>query len=46
MQPGALVWNELTTRDHEGAKAFYSNVFGYAYAQMGGDLTSSTIARR
>ncbi len=27
--PGALTWNELTTRDPEGSKAFYSNVFGW-----------------
>ncbi len=29
--PGALVWNELATRDVEGAKAFYSTVFGWTY---------------
>jgi uncharacterized protein len=27
--PGALTWNELTTRDVEGAKAFYGSVFGW-----------------
>jgi len=27
--PGALTWNELGTRDIEGAKAFYSEVFGW-----------------
>lgn len=27
--PGALCWNELMTRDPEGAKAFYASVFGW-----------------
>jgi len=28
-EPGSLTWNELTTRDPEGSKAFYSKVFGW-----------------
>jgi len=28
-QPGALTWNELSTRDVDGAKRFYSSVFGW-----------------
>jgi uncharacterized protein len=28
-EPGALNWNELQTRDVEGAKAFYAAVFGW-----------------
>lgn len=28
-EPGSLVWNELATRDLEGAKAFYGAVFGW-----------------
>jgi len=28
-RPGALVWNELQTRDLEAAKAFYTDVFGW-----------------
>jgi predicted enzyme related to lactoylglutathione lyase len=28
-EPGALNWNELQTRDVEGAKAFYASVFGW-----------------
>jgi predicted enzyme related to lactoylglutathione lyase len=28
-EPGALSWNELTTRDKDGAKAFYPAVFGW-----------------
>ncbi len=27
--PGALTWNELTTRDVDGSKAFYRSVFGW-----------------
>jgi predicted enzyme related to lactoylglutathione lyase len=27
--PGALTWNELTTRDIEGSKFFYGSVFGW-----------------
>ncbi len=30
-EPGALSWNELNTRDVEGAKAFYGAVFGWAF---------------
>jgi uncharacterized protein len=29
-EPGALAWNELNSRDVEGAKAFYGAVFGWA----------------
>jgi predicted enzyme related to lactoylglutathione lyase len=28
-EPGSLAWTELTTRDPEGAKAFYGDVFGW-----------------
>jgi uncharacterized protein len=28
-EPGALVWNELTTRDPDGSKRFYGSVFGW-----------------
>lgn len=28
-EPGTVGWNELSTRDPEGAKAFYSAVFGW-----------------
>jgi predicted enzyme related to lactoylglutathione lyase len=46
-EPGALVWNELMTRDYEGAKAFYGTVFGYEYEQMGDgtNFQYSTIKR-
>jgi uncharacterized protein len=30
-EPGALAWNELNTRDLEGAKAFYGAVFGWGF---------------
>jgi len=42
-EPGALVWNELITRDYEGAKAFYASVFGYTYEEVGEGITYSTI---
>ncbi len=29
-EPGALSWNELATRDPDGAKRFYGEVFGWA----------------
>lgn len=28
-EPGSLSWNELTTRDPDGSKAFYRTVFGW-----------------
>ena len=36
-EPGALVWNELLTRDYAGAQPFYASVFGYTYTEIGGD---------
>ena len=45
-EPGALIWNELMTRDYEGAKAFYASVFGYDYDEMEGvSFQYSTIKR-
>ncbi len=35
-EPGAMVWNELMTRDVEAAKAFYAQVFGYELEDMSG----------
>jgi hypothetical protein len=37
-EPGALVWNELNTRDIDAAKRFYGEVFGWEgeTADMGG----------
>jgi predicted enzyme related to lactoylglutathione lyase len=32
-EPGALCWNELGTRDVEGAKAFYNAIFGWTVAE-------------
>lgn len=34
---GALVWNELHTRDAEGAKAFLEKLFGFAFRDFSGD---------
>jgi predicted enzyme related to lactoylglutathione lyase len=44
-EPGALVWNELMTRDYEGSKAFYASVFGYTYEEVGEGFTYSTLKR-
>jgi hypothetical protein len=44
-EPGTLVWNELMTADYAGAKAFYREVFGYTYEEIGEGLTYSTVKR-
>jgi predicted enzyme related to lactoylglutathione lyase len=44
-EPGAVVWNELMTRDYEGAKAFYASVFGFTYEEVGEGFTYSTLKR-
>jgi predicted enzyme related to lactoylglutathione lyase len=36
-ETGALTWNEFLTRDVAGAKAFYAEVFGYTYSDVGDD---------
>lgn len=33
-EPGTLAWNELTTRDPEGSRRFYGEVFGWRNAAM------------
>jgi predicted enzyme related to lactoylglutathione lyase len=33
-EPGALCWDELTTRDADAAKEFYSHVFGWTWQPM------------
>jgi predicted enzyme related to lactoylglutathione lyase len=35
-EPGSLTWNQLHTRDREGAAAFYDAVFGWTLAGSGG----------
>jgi len=35
-EPGALAWNQLHTRDQDGAAAFYGAVFGWERADFGG----------
>jgi len=43
-EPGSLSWNELTTRDPDGCKAFYRSVFGWdAEDQAVGPLTYTTF---
>jgi uncharacterized protein len=45
-EPGALAWNDLHTTGYEGAKAFYSEVFGFTFNEMGDgeSMTYSTFA--
>jgi predicted enzyme related to lactoylglutathione lyase len=41
-EPGALCWNEVMTRDPDGAKRFYGEVFGWRTSSMpfqGGEYT-------
>jgi predicted enzyme related to lactoylglutathione lyase len=33
-EPGSFTWNELMTRDFDGAKQFYSAVFGHTFTDM------------
>ena len=35
-EPGALIWNELLTPNSDGARIFYSPVFGHAIGEMDG----------
>ena len=42
---GALVCTELMTRDYEGAKAFYGDVFGFTYDEMGEGFAYSMLKR-
>lgn len=52
-EPGALIWNELTTSDMAASKAFYSAVFGwgwggseqYAEPQIGGRTIGGMMPR-
>jgi predicted enzyme related to lactoylglutathione lyase len=34
--PGAMCWNEVISSDFEGAKAFYTQVFGFALQDLSG----------
>jgi predicted enzyme related to lactoylglutathione lyase len=42
-EPGALCWNELLTRDVEGAAAFYSGLFGWDVRTMDFGGSSYTV---
>jgi predicted enzyme related to lactoylglutathione lyase len=43
-EPGALIWNELMTRDFTAAKEFYGAVFPYTFGDMSGPgFTYATI---
>ncbi len=36
-EPGALTWNECMTRDYEGSKSFYGEVFGHEFEDLADD---------
>jgi uncharacterized protein len=42
-EPGALSWNELTTRDPDGARRFYGEVFGWRTSSIDFGGTEYTI---
>jgi predicted enzyme related to lactoylglutathione lyase len=42
-EPGALSWNELTTRDPDGARRFYGEVFGWRTSSMDFGGTEYTV---
>jgi uncharacterized protein len=42
-EPGALSWNELSTRDPDGSKRFYGEVFGWRSSSMDFDGAEYTI---
>lgn len=43
-EPGSVAWNDLLTRDLEGSKAFYSNVFGFRYDDRGDSYAIAKLA--
>jgi predicted enzyme related to lactoylglutathione lyase len=45
-EPGALVWNDLHTRQFDAAKAFYGELFGFTFDEMHTpELTYASIKR-
>jgi predicted enzyme related to lactoylglutathione lyase len=42
--PGALTWNELNTRDVQGAAIFYASVFGWAFRESAMDGRPYVVA--
>lgn len=42
-EPGAVAWCDLMTPDHDAARDFYAEVFGYSYEDIGRDGTSYAL---
>lgn len=42
-EPGAMCWNEVSTRDSETAARFYADVFGLGVEKMPGDFDYTTL---
>jgi uncharacterized protein len=45
-EPGALTWNQLHTRDQDGAREFYRAVFGWTAGEFNGQAVFSLGDRR
>ncbi len=43
--PGCFCWNELTTRDFEGAKKFFADLLGWTYKKHDGSPSAYAIIR-
>lgn len=44
-QHGAMSWNELMTTDVDGAKAFYSKLFGWSFQELNAGDMPYTMAK-
>ena len=45
-EPGALIWNELHTRDNAAAQEFYGKLFGYTFNDLSSEgITYATFDR-
>ena len=42
-EPGSLIWSENMSRNYEGNKAFYGEVFGYKFGDMGEGVRYATL---
>jgi predicted enzyme related to lactoylglutathione lyase len=44
-EPGAMTWNECHTRDLAASRAFYAQVFGWTYAEIGDESFAYSVAK-
>ncbi len=45
-EPGSMCWNECHTRDYAAAQAFYADVFGWSFDEIGDGSFGYSIAKR